>query len=162
MPRHRIYVETTIPSFYFETRPQPDMVARREWTRRWWGLAREEHELVTSAAVIDELSGGEYASRGQCLELTRSLPALPVNREIIEIAEIYARRLVMPMNPLGDAMHLAIASYHRCEFLVTWNCVHLANGNKFVHIRRVNALLDLFVPSLVTPLELLGEHLDGP
>ena len=54
------------------------------------------------------------------------------------------------------ALHLALASYYKCEFLVTWNCQHLANANKFGHIRRVNAMLGLFVPALVTPLELLG------
>jgi hypothetical protein len=50
---------------------------------------------------------------------------------------------------------LALASYHKCDFLVTWNCAHLANANKFGHIRRVNAMLGLFVPALVTPLQLL-------
>ena len=58
----------------------------------------------------------------------------------------------MPADPGGDALHLALASYHKCDFLVTWNCQHLANANKFGHIRRVNAMLGLFVPALVTPL----------
>jgi hypothetical protein len=40
------------------------------------------------------------------------------------------------------------ASYHKCEFLVTWSCQHLANANKFGHIRRVNSLLGLYVPVL--------------
>lgn len=66
----------------------------------------------------------------------------------------------LPADPAGDALHLAIASYHRCDFLVTWNCKHLANANKFGHIRRVNGLLDLFTPALVTPLELLGDNDD--
>jgi hypothetical protein len=60
-------------------------------------------------------------------------------------------------DPMGDALHLALASYHNCEFLVTWNCQHLANANKYGHIRRVNNLLGLYVPVLATPLELLGE-----
>lgn len=50
-----------------------------------------------------------------------------------------------------------LASHHRCDFLVTWNCQHLANANKFEHLRRVNGLLGLYVPVLATPLELLGE-----
>jgi hypothetical protein len=62
----------------------------------------------------------------------------------------------MPANPTGDALHLALAYYHKCDFLVTWNCEHLANANKFGHIRRVNTMLGLFVPSLVTPMELFG------
>ncbi len=65
-------------------------------------------------------------------------------------------RCVMPADPAGDALHLALASYHKCDFLVTWNCQHLANANKFGHIRLVNGMLGLFVPALVTPLELLG------
>jgi len=63
----------------------------------------------------------------------------------------------MPADPVGDALHLAVASNHKCDFILTWNCRHLANANKFARIRRVNGMLGLFVPSLVTPLELLGE-----
>ena len=59
MPWLRAYVETTIPSFYQEVRTAPDVVARREWTRQWWATAHERYELVTSPAVLDELSGGD-------------------------------------------------------------------------------------------------------
>ena len=61
----------------------------------------------------------------------------------------------MPHDPLGDALHLALASFHKCDYLLTWNCKHLANANKFQHIKRVNAMLDLYVPMLITPLELI-------
>ena len=64
---------------------------------------------------------------------------------------------LMPADPTGDALHLAIALTHKIDFLLTWNCRHLANANKFAHIRRVNGILGLFVPSLITPLELIGE-----
>ena len=80
-----------------------------------------------------------------------------LERAIAEIVETYVDRKVMPLDPVGDALHLAVASYHRCDFLLTWNCRHLANANKFDHIRRVNTMLGLFVPALVTPLELLGD-----
>ncbi len=79
---------------------------------------------------------------------------------VAEIVETYVARKVMPSDPIGDALHLAVASHHRCDFLLTWNCRHLANANKFEHIRRVNAVLGLFVPALVTPLELLGDDND--
>jgi hypothetical protein len=61
-----------------------------------------------------------------------------------------------PFRAWDYELHLALASYHKCDFLLTWNCRHLANANKFGHIRRVNTMLGLFVPLLVTPLELLG------
>jgi len=83
-----------------------------------------------------------------------------VDAAVAEIVETYVARKVMPSDPIGDALHLAVASHHRCDFLLTWNCRHLANANKFEHIRRVNAVLGLFVPALVTPLELLGDDND--
>ena len=76
---------------------------------------------------------------------------------VYHLARFVLAHRLMPKDPAGDALHLALASHHRCDFLVTWNCRHLANANKFDHIRRVNGLLGLFVPSLVTPLELLGD-----
>lgn len=77
-----------------------------------------------------------------------------------EIVAAYDKHKIMPKDPFGDALHLALASYHRCDFLVTWNCQHLANARKFGHIRRVNGMLGLYVPELVTPMELLGEDWD--
>ena len=153
----RAYVETTIPSFYYEERVAPDIVARREWTRRWWATAPARYELVTSPAVLDELAEGRPERSAQRLTLVGELPILAVEPPIVEIVQAYVRHRVMPADPGGDALHLALASYHRCDFLVTWNCRHLANANKFGHIRRVNVLLGLFVPALVTPLELLGD-----
>ncbi len=156
MTRRRVYVETTIPSFYHEVRAAPDIVARREWTRRWWHGAPARYELVTSPAVLDELAGGRPERSAERLNLIRNLPLLPIEEAVGEIVETYLRHKLMPADPGGDALHLALASYHKCDFLVTWNCRHLANANKFGHIRRVNAMLGLFVPELVTPLELLG------
>jgi len=156
MMKPRVYVETTIPSFYHEARPAPDIVARREWTRQWWTTASERFELVTSPAVLDELSNGPADRKNDWLNLVRGLPVLSVEEAIAEIVQAYIEHRVMPADPGGDAMHLALASYHKCEFLVTWNCQHLANANKFGHIRRVNTMLGLVVPALVTPLELIG------
>lgn len=92
------------------------------------------------------------------MDLVQGLPLLEITPAVAEIVDAYVRHRLMPADPAGDALHLALASHHKCEFLVTWNCQHLANANKFGHIRRVNALLGLFVPVLATPLELLGEE----
>lgn len=152
-----LYVETSIPSFYYEVRTEPAMVARRDWTRQWWASVSAEDELLTSPAVIDELNRGDFPSRDDALALLGSLPNLEITDAVAEIVEAYIAHHLMPADPFGDALHLALASYHCCDFLVTWNCKHLANANKFGHIRRVNGILGLHVPTLVTPLELLGE-----
>ena len=72
--------------------------------------------------------------------------------KIEEIARTYVARLVMPNDPAGDAMHLALASFHRIEVLLTWNCQHLANPNKMEHIQVVNFAMGLPVPLVTTPL----------
>jgi PIN domain len=152
----RVYIETTIPSFYHEMRTEAEMLARRAWTRDWWDDHRSNFDLVTSEAVIDELENGEFPQKNDALVLIEKIPLLDIDEAIADIVDAYIKHHVMPADPAGDALHLALASYHRCD-LVTWNCRHLANANKFAHIRRVNGILGLFVPSLVTPLELLGE-----
>lgn len=154
----RVYVETTIPSFYHDARTAPAIVARREWTRKWWSDAGTRYELVTSPAVLRELENGPTDRHAEWLSLIRDLPLLPIEPPIASIVQTYRLQKVMPHAPADDALHLALASYHKCDFLVTWNCQHLANANKFGHIRRVNTMLGLFVPALVTPLELLGEQ----
>lgn len=154
--RQRVYIETTIPSFYHEVRTEPEMIARRNWTRTWWDDRRHAYLLVTNEAVIDELQAGTFPNKDYALALLANIPLVPVEPEIIEIVETYIQRMVMPRDPTGHALHLALASYHKCDFLLTWNVQHLANANKFAHIRRVNALLGLFTPALVTPLELLA------
>lgn len=151
-----VYVETTIPSFYHEVRTEPDMVARREWTREWWDNQRSGYDVFTSEAVVEELETGAFPIKDDALALIKALPLLDINEAIADAVETYISHHVMPADPAGDALHLAIASFHKCDFLLTWNCQHLANANKFGHIRRVNILLGFFVPTIVTPLELLG------
>lgn len=112
----KVYIETSLPSFYYEVRTEPDMVARKEWTRQWWNAAREDYLLVTSVAVLDELSRGNFPAREDAIELLSSLPLIPVESAIAEIVQIY------------------------------------------IQLRRVNAMLGLYVPMLVTPLELMGEQ----
>ena len=151
-----VYVETTIPSFYYEVREEPEMIARRNWTRQWWEeFGTRNFDLVTSQAVIDELSRGRFPGRDDAAALVHDLQLLPVVEEIEEIVTVYVSHSLMPRDAVGDALHLAIASFYGCDYLMTWNCKHLANANKYRHMRRVNAMLDLVTPSLVTPLELL-------
>ena len=154
--KRRIYIETTIPSFYHERREEPEMIARKNWTREWWDNYARNYELVTSEAVLEELQEGSYPNKKEILSMIRKIPLVSVEPEVAEIVETYIKHKAMPQNPAGDALHLALASFHKCDFLLTWNCNHLANANKFTHIRSLNVMLGLFVPTLVTPLELLG------
>jgi hypothetical protein len=150
-----INIETSVPSFYYETRPERDLQSRRDWTRQWWGMPKLDQELVIGLPVISELEETPSPKRDQVLALIAQLRILPYVPEIAEIVEVYFAHRLMPLEAQGDADHLALASFHKCDILVTWNCKHLANANKLGHIHRVNALLSLRTPALVTPLQLL-------
>lgn len=124
--------------------------AKTELLEKYARLAQELGRLPTANDLRLK------AKKDEAIELLSNLPLVPVEPEIAEIVRAYIQHKVMPDDPVGDALHLALASFHKCDFLLTWNCRHLANANKFSHIRRVNAMLGLYIPLLVTPLELLG------
>jgi hypothetical protein len=152
--KRSVYIETTIPSFYYEVRTEPEMVERRESTRRWWAKEGPSYALHTSAFVIGELQEVDYSGRQQALTLMAPLPLLKIVPAIEDVVSVYLKRKLMP---LGDAYHLAVASYYGMHFVLTWNCRHLANANKVRHLQAVNSGLGLPIPIVTTPDLLLME-----
>src|SRR5271154_4477293 len=116
-----VYVETSVPSFYFDTRSGHDMQAMRNWTREWWSLPKFNQELVIGAPVLVELGEAPVVKRDKALELIEQLRLLPYTDEITEIVEAYFAHKLMPLAAQGDADHLALASFYNCDWLVTWN-----------------------------------------
>lgn len=161
MDRPRVYVETTVPSAYLEERAAPEMVERRRSTRQWWSTAPSRYEMFGSVVLLHELSIGTTERVRARLELVADLRILEFTPEIHEVAEFYVRHKLMPGTPSADAYHLAFASCHGCDYLVSWNYRHLVNKRKFHHVRKINALLGLVVPELVTPAQMHGGP-DGP
>ncbi len=113
--KSRVYVETSVVSFYHEVRTEPDMIARRDWTRQFWDNA-ENYELVTSIAVLDEIENGNFPSKSAVIDLVSSLPILPIESGIGEIVDTYVSRKVMPADPRGDALHLAWHHFTNASF----------------------------------------------
>lgn len=132
------------------------MARRREQTRQWWSEAIESCDLVSSAAVIREVVRGTSRHVHARLAMIGSLTLLEVKPAAVATARIYVRHRIMPADPYEDALHLALASHHNCDALVTWNYKHLANPNKFDQIRRINMESGLCIPAIVTPEQLLG------
>ncbi len=151
-----VYIESSVIGAYFDDREHVESVAQRHWSRLWWDVARREYEVVVSDAVVDELSHPNNSNSVECLALIEDIPRLTIDEEVREIVHYYLSHHIMPQDPLGDSLHLALASYHKCDYLLTWNCSHIANPNKFAVIRMANNALGLFVPALVTPNQLIG------
>jgi predicted nucleic acid-binding protein len=144
-----IYIETTIPSYYCDNRSE--LAADIARTREWWDGEREGYECFISAIVMEELSVGAYPTQAECLALVAGLPLLEVNQEVLDVADIYRVRGLMPQNPAADALHLALASCYRMDYLLTWNCRHLANVNKARRLEEINERIGLSTPRLITP-----------
>ena len=155
MPK-RIYLETTIPSSYHTLRTDDVSLARQKLTRQWWNEYAELFTLTSSTAVVQELRRGSEQITLNRISLLEGVELLDPTVEISQIAQIYMEKLIMPQEPQGDALHLAIASFYSVDILLTWNCTHLANPNKFDFIARINRELGLTTPELKTPHDYLG------
>lgn len=153
---HRVYIETSIPSFYYTLRKDTESLAKQNWTRKWWDQYADQFLLFSSLAVIEELSDGRSEKTQDRIDLVENLEMLSISPRIHRVTQIYIDRLIMPQDPFGDALHLAIASFHNVDALLTWNCNHIANLNKVYLIRQINQELGLSTPELATPLNYLG------
>lgn len=152
MMKPLVYIETTIPSYYCDGRSELARDIAR--TREWWDEERENYECFISPVVLEELEDGDYPYKEPCLELLQGLSLLEINEEIEGIADVYQIQKLMPGPPSRDAVHVAVASYYRMDFLLTWNCRHLANANKVVHLETINSRLHVGLPMLTTPEQL--------
>jgi hypothetical protein len=154
MPLEKVYIDSTILSFYHDERE--GLEAWVYATQHWWENERENFDCWISNAVILEIQDGNYPQKGKVIRLAKELPVLGTHAEIIPVSEYYIQNFLMPDEQYGDAVHLAYASFLNFDYLLTWNCNHLANAKKRKHIRVLNGKLGLGVPEIVTPLELIS------
>lgn len=152
-----VYIETTIPSFYLESRADPHVLTWRDVTRDWWDRHRTEYELFTSRFVLRELANAPPPKASDALQLLSEAKVLAEPTELADVVQYYMEHKLMPVDAYGDAAHLAMASLHSMEFLLTWNCRHLANANKSRHVAVLNGRLGLATPVITTPMTLLPE-----
>lgn len=155
----KLYLETTIPS-YLVGRPSRDLLvaAHQQITRDWWESRRSEFELYVSELVLDEMRAGDVALAAQRLDLLRDVSILTSSSDILDLAEDLIAKGPIPRKAAIDAAHIAIATAHGCEYLLTWNCRHIANAELHRAIRRVVEGHGYEAPTLCTPEEMMGEE----
>ena len=151
-----VYLDTTIFSYYVDQRNE--LLVHILRTKEWWDKERQLYDLYISNFILLELQEGKFPEQQQALNLTKNINILEPLDEIDKVVEIYIKNKLMPKHDLRDALHLAFASVYKIDFLLTWNCSHLANINKIGHIRNMNLSLGLFIPTIITPLELRIEE----
>ena len=154
--KSRLYLETTIPS-YLTAWPSRDVVilGHQETTREWWATCRERFELFISPLVINEAAQGDpEAARLRMLAL-RDIPELPATLNAESLAAALLAEGAVPAVARIDAAHIAIAAVHGMDFLVTWNCRHIANAEMEPRIREVCVRHGWRCPVICTPEQLL-------
>ena len=154
----RVYIESTIPS-YIVARPARDLrqAARQQMTRDWWELQRGDHELLTSQLVLDEVAAGDRNMAQQRLAVMDGITLLRSTQEAEEIARTILNSALLPQKADSDAAHIALATVHNVDVLLTWNCRHIANASIVRRLRPMVETLNYSLPEIFTPEELLGD-----
>ena len=154
--KRKIYVETSVIS-YLTARPSREIIgaAHQQITSTWWAH-RHDYELLVSRAVWQECAAGDREASDRRLAALTGMTMLAVTEDMVRMAEELIVSDIVPEKAFEDALHIAIATLHRVDFLLTWNCRHIANP---IIQEKIAAYLEqrgLFLPLICTPEELLG------
>ncbi|HEV7893732.1 MAG TPA: type II toxin-antitoxin system VapC family toxin [Pyrinomonadaceae bacterium] len=156
--KQSIYLETSVVGAYLDN-GEP---FRRDLTIRWWEREMSEYRTVVSRLVSRELERIPEPHRTAYLKLVAPLEQVELTEEATILAEGYISRGIFHRKYIGDAVHVAVASFHKIDYLVTWNFGHLANVRRQARIRLFNTAAGFFVPQIVTPEFLVSELTEKP
>jgi hypothetical protein len=153
-----VYIETSILG-YLTARSTKDLIlaANIEITKDWWESRRNAFTLYTSEAVLEEVAQGDTEIAAQRLEILRDFPLLALNQSVQELAAQFLARSSLPAKARVDAIHIAAATIHGMDYLLTWNCKHIANAQIQGKLAEISLDFGYVLPVLCTPSELMGD-----
>ncbi len=154
----RVYIETSVIS-YLTARPSRDLIvaAHQEITRQWWETERAKYELCASEVVLREASAGNPEAAEQRIDFLKAFNFLEINAEVDTLAREILDRGAMPRQAAIDAPHVAVAAWHGADYLLTWNCRHIASAHVRPHIDAICRGKGIVAPQLCTPEELMED-----
>ena len=154
-----VYIETTIPS-YLAAHPssQPSIAVDQQATHAWWTQERRRFRLFTSAFTVDECSRGDAEAAARRLSFLESIPELSIPSDLNLLESDIIRLFQLPKKASTDASHLALAIVHRMDYLLTWNCTHLANAVLQKELVEYCGYHGLHVPIVCTPETLIPRY----
>jgi predicted nucleic acid-binding protein len=151
--KQSLYLETSVIGAYLDN-GEP---FRRDLTIRWWERELTDYRTVISPLVSSEIDRVPEPHRTSYLNLIAPLEQVELTDEAAILADGYISRGIFHRKYIADALHVAIASYHKIDYLVTWNFGHLANVRRQARIRLFNTAAGFYVPMIVTPEFLVSE-----
>ena len=151
-----VYLETTIPS-YLAAHPSRDLIiaAHQQISHEWWLTAKERFVLYTSEAVLLEVRNGDPAAVTRRLEVLDDIPILEQNSDVRSLVQTYDQQIGLQGGARADIPHFAFAVAYEMDYLLTWNCKHIANGIIIRRLMNINATLHRKTPLIITPEEIL-------
>ncbi|CBN57369.1 MULTISPECIES: type II toxin-antitoxin system VapC family toxin [Kamptonema] len=152
-----VYIETSILG-YLTARNTKNLIlaANMEVTRDWWEFRRSNFNLYISQVVLDEIAQGDSEIAAQRLEIVRDFPLLELNQAVRDLAGQFLTRSNLPPKAADDAVHIATATVHDLDYLLTWNCKHIANAQIQRKLAEISLDFGYQLPLICTPYELLG------
>ena len=152
-----VYIETSVIS-YLTSRPNRDIIiaAHQQITHEWWEYRREEFELFASQIVITEAGKGDEKAAAKRLNMLQDIPLLELKTEVYDLAGIFIRQKAISEKMGEDVLHIAIATVYGLNYLLTWNCKHIANAEIQKKIAKVCIEEGYEMPTICTPEELMG------
>ena len=153
----RVYVETSVVS-YLTARDSASLLgaARQLITRRWWD-SRCNFNLFISDVVLRECRAGDSMAAIQRLNALKNIDSLVMTEQCADVAESLIMKNIVPVKAAEDALHIAVATVHGMDLLLTWNCKHIANPSVQARMASYLESIGLLLPFICTPEELLGE-----
>lgn len=157
MATPKLYIETSVVS-YLTAQGSRDLVlaAHQEVSRTWWG-SRHGYDLYVSQFVLDEAAAGDPDAAGRRLEALQGIPLLNASNEVLDLAGRLLAEHGMPAKARIDALHVATAAVHGMDYLLSWNCKHIANATLRSRIESICRMTGFEPPVICTPLELVAE-----
>ena len=159
--RESVYLETTIVS-YLVSRPSRNIVvaARQEITKEWWNSRRPAFDIFISERVIYEAAAGDEIASRKRLDILKGITVLELSDAAVNLADKLFVELALPRQALEDAFHIAISVTCGMDYLLTWNCKHIANALLRHKIRRIAETNGYLAPVICTPQELMEDYVD--
>lgn len=156
-----VYLETTIPSL-LAARPSTDVIVAgdQEVSRQWWEHRRDAFRLYISDFVLEEVSRGDPGAAAKRIALLEGVPELEIDEETVRLVSHIMESGVIPARAGADAGHIAVATRYDVDYLLTWNCRHIANAEIVRNLSGVVNALNYRLPVICTPKELLGGYDD--
>ena len=153
----KVYIETTIVS-YLTARQSRDLIvaAHQQLTQEWWANRRPGFDLYASQLVVQESGVGDAVMAGKRLEILDEMPLLDVNQDAVSLARELVDKGPIPQKAAVDALHIAVATVHGMDYLLTWNCKHIANAEMRASVTKICRAAGYEPPVICTPEELLG------